>query len=78
MINVKAHMFVMESFKFTSDLRENTGGQAFPQCVFDHWKVMNGDPLDIKDKVYEVVMGIRKRKGMPQEIPPLDRFFDKL
>ena len=78
MINVKAHMPVMESFKFTSDLRENTGGQAFPQCVFDHWKVMNGDPLDIKDKAYEVVMGIRKRKGMPQEIPPLDRFFDKL
>jgi len=78
MINVKAHMPVMESFKFTSDLREHTGGQAFPQCVFDHWKVMTGDPLDAKDKAFEVVMGIRKRKGMPQEIPPLDRFFDKL
>ena len=24
---------------FTADLRSNTGGQAFPQCVFDHWQV---------------------------------------
>jgi elongation factor 2 len=78
MVNVKAYMPVMESFKFTSDLREHTGGQAFPQCVFDHWKVLPGDPLDPKDKACEVVLGIRKRKGMPVEIPPLDRFLDKL
>ena len=24
---------------FSSALRAATGGQAFPQCVFDHWKV---------------------------------------
>jgi len=46
--------------------------------VFDHWKTMTGDPLDQKDKAYQVVMDIRKRKGMTQEIPPLDRFYDKL
>ena len=28
---------------FTADLRSNTGGQAFPQCVFDHWQVMQGE-----------------------------------
>jgi len=78
LVNVKAYMPVMESFKFTGDLREQTGGQAFPQCVFDHWKVMNGDPLDPKDKARDVVLGIRKRKGMPVEIPDLDRFYDKL
>jgi elongation factor 2 len=50
LVNVKAYMPVMESFKFNSDLRENTGGQAFPQCVLDDWKVMSGDPLDEKDK----------------------------
>jgi len=78
LMNVKCYMPVMESFKFTSHLREQTGGQAFPQCVFDHWKTMTGDPLDQKDKAYQVVMDIRKRKGMTQEIPPLDRFYDKL
>ena len=31
---------------FTADLRSNTGGQAFPQCVFDHWQVLNQDPFD--------------------------------
>lgn len=27
---------------FTADLRSSTGGQAFPQCVFDHWQVFPG------------------------------------
>jgi len=78
LVNVKAFLPVLESFKFTSVLREHTGGQAFPQCVFDHWKVMSGDPLDAKDKSHDVVVAIRKRKGMPPEIPELDRFYDKL
>merc|ERR1711931_294538 len=34
MFVVKAHLPVNESFGFTADLRSNTGGQAFPQCVF--------------------------------------------
>merc|ERR1712076_190760 len=46
MFVVKAYLPVNESFGFTADLRSNTGGQAFPQCVFDHWQVMQGDPLD--------------------------------
>merc|ERR1719239_1485159 len=39
-MQVKAHLPVNESFGFTADLRSNTGGQAFPQCVFDHWQIM--------------------------------------
>lgn len=35
MFVVKAYLPVNESFGFTADLRSNTGGQAFPQCVFD-------------------------------------------
>merc|ERR1712013_779832 len=34
MFVVKAYLPVNESFGFTADLRSNTGGQAFPQCVF--------------------------------------------
>ena len=45
MFHVKAYLPVNESFGFTADLRSNTGGQAFPQCVFDHWQVMPGSPL---------------------------------
>ncbi|KAF9205846.1 Elongation factor 2, partial [Haplosporangium sp. Z 27] len=74
---VKAHLPVAESFGFTADLRQATGGQAFPQSVFDHWQLMNGisneDP-----KLIEKVLSIRKRKGLKEEIPPLDRFLDRL
>lgn len=42
MFTVKAYLPVMESFGFNSDLRSQTAGQAFPQCVFDHWELMNG------------------------------------
>jgi len=76
--NVKAYLPVMESFGFTADLRSNTSGQAFPQCVFDHWQVMTGDPLEAGSKCQQVVFATRKRKGLALEIPPLDRFFDKL
>lgn len=76
--NVKAFLPVMESFGFTADLRSHTSGQAFPQCVFDHWQILQGDPLEIGSKSNVVVLGTRKRKGLALEIPTLDRFFDKL
>jgi len=76
--NVKAYLPVMESFGFTADLRSHTSGQAFPQCVFDHWQILQGDPLDVSTKAFTTVMGVRKRKGIALEIPPLDRYLDKL
>jgi len=78
MYNVKAYLPVNESFGFTSDLRANTGGQAFPQCVFDHWAIMNGDALEAGSKINQIVKGIRVRKGLKEEIPTLDNYYDKL
>jgi len=78
LFNLKAYLPVLESFGFTADLRSHTQGQAFPQCVFDHWQVVQGDPLDTASKAHQIVLGVRKRKGLAEEIPPLDRFFDKL
>lgn len=76
--NVKAYLPVLESFGFTADLRSQTSGQAFPQCVFDHWQQLSGDPFDPSSKASTIILGTRKRKGLPEEIPPLDRFLDKL
>lgn len=42
MFTVKAYLPVMESFGFNGELRSHTAGQAFPQCVMDHWELMNG------------------------------------
>jgi elongation factor 2 len=77
LVNVKAYLPVAESFGFTADLRSNTGGQAFPQCVFDHWKVLLGSPFE-DGAAQKLVLTTRKRKGLAEEIPPLDRFLDKL
>jgi len=78
MFIVKAYLPVNESFGFTADLRSNTGGQAFPQCVFDHWQVLNQDPFDDSSKIRQIVNDIRKRKGLKEGIPPLDDYYDKL
>ncbi|GFT86548.1 translation elongation factor 2 [Nephila pilipes] len=78
MFVVKAYLPVNESFGFTADLRSNTGGQAFPQCVFDHWQILPGDPLDGKSRPYTIVMDIRKRKGLKDSLPDLDQYLDKL
>jgi len=76
--NVKAYLPVAESFGFDSDLRAQTSGQAFPQCVFDHWQLMPGDPMCEGKTRDELIAGIRKRKGLTPEMPPLDRYKDKL
>jgi len=76
--NVKAYLPVMESFGFTADLRSHTGGQAFPQCVFDHWQVISGDPLEPTTKPGTICTATRKRKGLGVDVPSLDKFLDKL
>jgi len=76
--NVKAYLPVQESFGFTGDLRQATAGQAFPQCVFDHWQIFPGDPLDTGSAPGAIVLKTRKRKGLKPEVPGLENFNDKL
>lgn len=73
LFNVKAYLPVAESFGFPSDLRAATGGQAFPQSVFDHWSVLpGGSPLDPTSKPGQVVAEMRKRKGLKEQVPGYD------
>merc|ERR1719359_1499424 len=67
--NVRAYLPVAESFGFTADLRAGTGGQAFPQCVFDHWQQFPGDPLEAGSLANGVVLKTRARKGLREGIP---------
>jgi elongation factor 2 len=73
-----AYLPVLESFGFTADLRSNTGGKAFPQCSFDHWEQMSGDPYVAGNKSNETVLAVRKRKGLAIEPPEISRYLDKL
>jgi len=78
MTEIRAYIPVNMSFGFTKELRANTGGKAFPQCSFDHWALMNGDPFAHGNRVHDIIIETRKRKGLEAELPPLDRYLDKL
>ncbi|CAB4277083.1 unnamed protein product [Prunus armeniaca] len=66
--NIKAYLPVIESFGFSGQLRAATSGQAFPQCVFDHWEMMSSD------QAAQLVTDIRKRKGLKEQMTPLSEF----
>lgn len=63
---------------FNGTLRGATGGQAFPQCIFDHWETMSGDPLDGSSKPWKISQELRKRKGLKEGVPDLSKYLDKL
>jgi len=63
---VRAHLPVSESFGFAEKMREVTQGKAFPQCVFDVWMNVPGDPLVEGTKSNLLVKEIRKRKGLKE------------
>merc|ERR1712183_600368 len=44
-IQAKAYLPVAESFGFVAALRQATSGQAFPQCIFDHWDDLDGNAM---------------------------------
>jgi len=78
LVIVKAYLPVAESFGFTQALRASTSGRAFPQCVFDHWEMIQTDPHEAGSKSNILMETIRKRKGLKPGIPGLDNFLDKL
>ena len=70
LFTVKAYLPVNESFGFQGDLRAATGGQAFPQLVFDHWQILPGGSVtDPSTKPGQIVMETRKRKGVKENVP---------
>ncbi|KAJ3248074.1 Elongation factor 2 [Chytriomyces hyalinus] len=78
LFQVRAYLPVMESFGFAGDLRAATGGQAIPHCVFDHWQIMEGNPLEEGTITHDLVLRTRARKGLKVEMPALKDFCDKL
>ena len=76
LFTVKSYLPVLESFGFNADLRQATGGQAFPQSVFDHWQILpGGSPLDPSTMVGKIVTDMRKRKGLKENVPGYDNYY---
>merc|ERR1712178_538391 len=75
---VKAYLPVAESFGFVAALRQQTSGQAFPQCVFDHWDDLPGNCMEKGSKMEEMILKIRERKHIKVAMPVLSDYLDKL
>jgi elongation factor 2 len=75
---VKSFLPVLESFGFTQLLRQNTSGQAFPQMIFSHWQVINGDLMEEGSQANRIVFDVRKRKGLKDELPDFNDYYDRL
>merc|ERR1719428_1493682 len=78
LIQAKAYLPVAESFGFVAALRQQTSGQAFPQCVFDHWDYLPGNAHEVGGKLQELLLKIRDRKKIKVEMPALSEYLDKL
>jgi U5 small nuclear ribonucleoprotein component len=88
LFTVKASVPALDSFGFETDLRSHTVGSAFNLSFFDSWTILPGDPLDrsIQLKVLEpsppshlareVLVKLRKRKGLNEEVSVLNYFDD--
>jgi elongation factor 2 len=75
---LKGYLPVMESFGFCAYIREHTSGQAFPQMMFSHWEIVPGSPFDPTSYAGKIVKDVRKRKGLSENIPPLENYLDRL
>jgi elongation factor 2 len=68
---IKGFIPVAETFGLSADMRSATSGHAFWQTQFDHWEKV---PESI---AIEVIAEIRKRRGLPEEIPSANKFIDE-
>ncbi|KAL0490736.1 elongation factor 2 [Acrasis kona] len=75
---IKCTVPVLDSFGLTEELRSVTSGQAFPQLGFDHWSVINCNPLEDQTKSNNLVKETRTRKKLNVNIPVLSDFVDRM
>ncbi|KAL9645348.1 hypothetical protein ABK040_002547 [Willaertia magna] len=75
LFKVKAFIPALESGKFTTMMRSESGGQAFVQFNFNHWELIEDDPFDKNcHRVRDIIKSVRKRKGLKEELPEISDF----
>merc|ERR1711972_478309 len=76
--NMRGIRFNIMDVTLHTDSIQATSGQAFPQCVFDHWENLQGDATEEGSKLQELILKTRKRKNIKVEMPKLGDYLDKL
>jgi len=91
---IKAYVPIAETIgkmPFATVLSQKTNGKAFANYAFDHWSTMPSDPLKLVQeksgnkewkadgsRAAEILLEIRKRKGLQVQKPELVDYYDKL
>jgi elongation factor 2 len=68
---IAGYIPVAESFGLSAELRSATSGHAFWQCTFANWEKT---PENV---AAEVIGKIRRKRGLPPEIPKPSKFIDE-
>jgi len=80
-LSVTAYVPISETIgntPFATVLGQKTSGKAFVSYAFDHWSTLPADPMQLGSKSYELMIDIRKRKGLKPEPPVFSDYYDKL
>lgn len=68
---IAGYIPVTETFGLSAEMRSATSGHAFWQCTFALWEKIP------KNVATEVIKQIRRRRGLPSEIPKPEKFIDE-
>jgi len=68
---ITGYIPVAETFGMSAEMRSATSGHAFWQSQFDHWEKVPENLAAV------IIQDVRKRRGLPLEIPPANRFIDE-
>jgi len=68
---ITGYIPVAETFGLSAELRSATSGRAFWQSMFDRWEKV---PEKLEAKI---IKEVRKRKGLPSEVPKPERFLEE-
>jgi elongation factor 2 len=68
---ITGYVPVAETFGLSAEMRSSTSGHTFWQSTFDHWGQVP------ENLAVNIIKQIRKRRGLPPEIPKPDKFTDE-
>ena len=63
---------------FSKVLQTKTSGKALATYSFDHWQLIQTNPLEKGSKAEQIMLDIRERKGLKVEHPDLSDYIDRL
>lgn len=78
MVDMDLVIPLVQTFGLNAELRSKTSGKALMQLGFASWETLAADPLSYDSLPGGFVKSARLRKKLPEAIPPVEYYRDKL